>query len=455
MTTADRRNHEANRRCHDTSTAKRTWIEARRTKVLKPNRKFDHNVVGLLDIGTSKVCCLIIVREPADGGDPTESTTRVLGIGHQRSRGVKAGVIVDLDEAEQAVRAAVGQAERMAGLRLDEVYVGVACGRLRSGHFVAHADLVKGVVEESDIRRLLVAGRAYAERDARTLLHCDRIAYRLDGVPGVRDPRGMAGRRLSADVHAVTADEAPLRNLLLLVERCYLTVAGIVPSPLASALAVTSEEERHLGVTCLDVGGGMTTLAVFADRHFLFADTVPVGGNHLTYDVARALRTPLAEAERIKTLYGTLVTASSDEHKAVSYPPAGEVEPASYQTTKAHLRNLLQERVENLLALVRERLEGSHAPAHAGERFVVTGGASQLVGFGEFAANVLGRPARVGRPQPLGGMPANLYGPAFSGVMGLVGAVQSHADYFVPSRDREAIASGYLARMGQWLRRGF
>jgi cell division protein FtsA len=422
--------------------------------VLSPNRRFDHNVVGLLDIGTSKVCCLIIVREPAVGGSPTETAARVLGIGHQRARGVKAGVIVDLDEAEQAVRAAVGQAERMAGLRLDEVYLAAACGRLRSGHFVAHADVVSGLVEEADIRRLSVAARAYAERDARTLLHFDRTAYRLDGVSGVRDPRGMAGRRLSVDVHAVTADEAPLRNLLLLVERCYLTVAGIVPSPLASALAVTSEEERKLGVTCLDVGGGMTTVAVFADRHFLFADAIPVGGTHLTFDLARGLGTPLAEAERIKTLYGTLVPARSDDHEAVSYAPAGNGEPHSCRTTKAFLRNLLKQRVESLLGLVRERLDGSHAPAHAGERVVVTGGGSQLVGFGEFAASVLGRPARVGRPQPLGGMPANHCGPAFAVVTGLVSAVQSQADHMFAFHGREAVASGYLARMGQWLRRG-
>jgi cell division protein FtsA len=424
--------------------------------VLKRDGKIERNVVGLLDIGTSKVCCLIIAREPAAGGGPTEATAaHVAGIGHQRSRGVKAGVIVDLDEAEQAVRAAVGQAERMAGVRLDEVYLGVACGRLRSGHFVAHADLVNGHVEEADIRRLMVAGRAYAEREGRALAHFSRIAYRLDGVPGVRDPRGMAGRRLSTEMHAVTADEAPLRNLLLLVERCYLTVAGIVPAPLASALSATSEEERQLGVTCLDIGGGMTTIAIFADRHFLFAETVPVGGNHLTFDIARALRTPLAEAERIKTLYGTLIAARSDDHEAVSYPIAGEEEPASSQTTKAHLRNLLQERVDSLLTLVSERLERSNVPAHARERVVLTGGTSQLVGFGEFAANVLGRPARVARPQPLGGISAGVCGPAFSNVMGLVYAVQSRGDSVFTFHEREAFASGYLARMGQWLRRGF
>jgi cell division protein FtsA len=424
--------------------------------VVKRYAKIDREVVGLLDIGTSKVCCLIIVRG-SDAGSATTATgaTRMAGIGHQRSRGVKAGVIVDLNEAEQAVRAAVGQAERMAGVRLDDVYVGVACGRLQSAHFVAHADLASGLAEETDIRRLMVGGRAYAEREGRALVHLNRIAYRLDGGPGVRDPRGMAGRRLSADLHAVTADEAPLRNLLVLLERCHLTVTGIVPSPLASALAASSEEERRLGVMCLDIGGGMTTIAGFADGHFLFAETVPVGGNHLTFDLARALRTPLAEAERIKTLYGTLVTARSDEHEAVSYPLAGEDEPALSQTTKAHLRNLLQQRVENLFALVRERLERSTVGAYASERVVLTGGTSQLVGIAEFAANVLGRPTRVARPQPLGGMPGNASSPAFSTAIGLVSAVQGQADCVASYYKREARASGYLARMGRWLRDSF
>src|SRR5690606_34757070 len=261
----------------------------------------------------------------------------VVGFGHQRSRGVKAGVVVDLDEAEQAVRAAVAQAERMAGVRLEEVIVGAACGRMRSTHFVAHADIASGYVRESDIKRLKAAGRAYAERDGRLLIYLDRLGWRIDGAAGIRDPKGMAGQRLSADLHAITADDAPLRNLVLLIERCYLSFSRAIPSPLASALAVTSEEERRLGITCLDIGGGMTTISVFSDGRFLFADTVPVGGNHMTFDIARELRTPLAEAERIKALYGTLVAAGSDEHEVITYSLAGEEEPALHHTTKARL----------------------------------------------------------------------------------------------------------------------
>lgn len=414
------------------------------------------DVLGLIDIGTSKICCLVLVpdRNHRTGGGAAPGY-RVAGIGHQRSRGVKAGVVVDLDDAEQAVRAAVAQAERMAGLRLEEVIVGAACGRMRSSHFVAHADISSGYVRDADIKRLRAAGRAYAERDGRLLLYLDRLGWRIDGVSGIHDPKGMAGQRLSADLHAITADDAPLRNLVLLIERCYLTLARAIPSPLASALAVTSEEERRLGITCLDIGGGMTSISVFADGRFIFADSVPVGGNHMTFDIARELRTPLAEAERIKALYGSLVAARSDEHEVITYPLAGEEEPALHHTTKARLREILQPRMEGLLGLVRERLQRSNVMSYAGERVVLTGGTSQLIGIGEFAANTLGRPVRLARPQPINGMAASSCSPAFAAVIGLAAAANMSRSCWSSFPEFPGTQESYLGRMGQWLRQSF
>src|SRR5690606_25620359 len=237
---------------------------------------------------------------------------------------------------------------------------------------------------------------------------------------------------------------------------CYLSFSRAIPSPLASALAVTSEEERRLGITCLDIGGGMTTISVFSDGRFLFADTVPVGGNHMTFDIARELRTPLAEAERIKALYGTLVAAGSDEHEVITYSLAGEEEPALHHTTKARLRSILQPRMEGLLALVRERLQRSKVTSYAGERVVLTGGTSQLIGIGEFSANVLGRSVRIARPQPIAGMPMNACTPAFATVVGLTAAaevMQAGWTWF-PEYPNDA-QSGYFGRMGQWLRQSF
>ncbi|MEQ1712598.1 MAG: cell division protein FtsA, partial [Hyphomicrobium sp.] len=364
--------------------------------------------IGVLDIGTSKIVCLIASVDPRgpEHGDIPRAT--VLGVGHQRSRGVKAGVITDLDDAEEAVRTAVGQAERMAGVTLDAVYVAVSCGRLKSRIFSANADVEAGVVADGDISRAMAGGRAYAERDGRTLVHLNRLGFRLDRTAPVRDPRGMAARQLSADLHAVTADDAPVRNLVMAVERCHLGVAGLIAAPYASALAASTVDERRLGVTVIDLGGGTATMASFADGQLIHADAVPVGGNHLTYDIARALQAPLAEAERIKALYGTLVVASSDEHEAFSYPLAGEEEGATNRATRAQLRAVIQPRVAGTMALIAERLARADMASVATGRVVLTGGSSQLVGLGDFAAAALGRPVRAAGVSQIAGLPAGV-----------------------------------------------
>nr|HPG89297.1 cell division protein FtsA [Hyphomicrobium sp.] len=273
------------------------------------------NIFGVLDIGTSKIAAAVVAADYSDArARASDIPLRVVGFGLQKSKGVKAGVLTDLDDAEMAVRAAISQAEKTAGVTLDRVSVSVSAGRLKSTHFAANADITTGVVGDDDIQRMMDGGRAFAERDGRLLIHMNRLGFRVDGAEGVLDPKGLAARHLSAHLHAVTADEAPLRNLLLLIERCYLGCEGLIAAPYASALAATTEEERALGVTTIDLGAGTTSIGLFADGRFAGAEIVPVGSQHVTFDIAKALQTPLVEAERIKTLYGTMLTAQSDEH---------------------------------------------------------------------------------------------------------------------------------------------
>lgn len=411
-------------------------------------------IVGLLDIGTSKVVCVIAALEPpAQPGQPRR--VRVLGLGHLRSRGLKAGVITDLGEAEATVRAAIAQAERMAHLTLEEVFVSVSCGRLHSANFAASVDVTGGVIRSDDIDRLMAGAHAYAEREGRMLIHLNRIGFRIDGTPGANDPRGMAANRLSADVHTVAADEAPVRNLMVVVERCYLSVRALIATPYASALAATTEEERRLGVVCIDIGGGTATAAAFVDGHFVHAATVPVGGHHITLDIAQALQAPLAEAERIKTLYGSTIVAQSDEYETFPYALAGAEEGARGEATKAQLAQIIRPRVAGILSLVRERLDKAGLSAFSNGRVVLTGGASSLVGLGEFAANTLGCPARVSRPQPFEGLPQSVCSPAFSTVAGLLAIAASGGGEAPMVRGRETPAGGYLGRVGEWLRTGF
>lgn len=413
--------------------------------------------IGVLDIGSSKVAALIAAPAPVAPGAPSPpGALKVLGIGYGRSKGLKAGVITDLDAAEEAVRAAVSQAERIAGITLEDVFVSVSCGRLRSSHFSASAAVESGVVGARDLDRVLAAAHGYAGRDGRVPVQLVRLGWKLDGAAGIRDPRGMAGRTLAAEIHAVTADDAPLKNLSLLIERCHLRVAGLVPAGLASALSATTPEERRLGVTCIDLGAGVATIAMFHDGRFLFTDTLPVGGNHLAYDLSRQLETPLAQAERIKVLYGTLTEAASDEQETVTYPLAAEGDPQLYQTSKAAIRRILRPRMDVILGLVRERVEASGLAHLCGTRIVLTGGAGGLVGLAEAAADRLGAPVRIARPAPIGGVPSSVCSPQFSCALGLVAAAGQGGDLGLAyGRERSVLGPSMLGRVGQWLREGF
>jgi cell division protein FtsA len=409
--------------------------------------------IGVLDIGSSKVVCLIANARPTAAG--AVPIVEFGGIGHQQSAGIKAGVIIDLDAAEYAVRAAVAQAERMAGVTLDEVQIGVSCGRLKSSHFTAEAKIERGLVQAGDLARLSDGARSYVEKDGRVLVHLNRLAYALDGAAGIRDPIGMAGRSLSANLHAVSADDAPLRNLLLLAERCYLTPSGLVPTSLASALAATTEDERRLGVTVVDIGAGVTTIAVFADGQYLFTDTLAQGSGHMTYEIAKFLAAPLAEAERIKAVYGTMVVAASDERDVFSHSLAGEPDGVRQVSNKARLRSILRPRVQSLLLHVRERLDRANMSAYGGGRMVLTGGGAQVIGLANFAAEVLARPVRIGRPSLLAGSPSSLNGPAFATAIGLLAAANDPGAAVLAGSRQADLASGYLGRMGQWLRESF
>ncbi|MGE3229898.1 MAG: cell division protein FtsA [Hyphomicrobium sp.] len=410
-------------------------------------RSSARHVTGVLDIGTSKVACIIAAMEPAG--------LRVLGVGHQRAEGMKGGVVIDLDRAEQAARDAVAGAERQAGVELNAVHVAVACGRLKSLSFRARADIANGLVSDADIDRVLSAGEAYVGRQpGRALVHMNEVAMRLDGMAGSRDPRGMAARELALDLHAVTADEAPVRNLSMVVGRCYLDIASHVPAPLASALAVASEDERRLGVTVVDIGAGTTGIAMFADDRFLYASSAPMGGAQMTFDIARALHTPLAEAERIKALYGTVVSAPSDEHDVFSYPSADD-EGIVDQMTKAELAEVIRPRVTAIGHHIRQRLEECEMTAYAGRSVVLTGGVSQLTGLAEFFAAELGRPVRVAGPQAIEGLPPALSSSAFSTAVGLLVAKAQGGASRRMHRSRDAEKGSYLTRVGTWLREGF
>ncbi|WP_208996658.1 MULTISPECIES: cell division protein FtsA [unclassified Stappia] len=418
-------------------------------------------VVSVLDIGSTKVCCLIAKLSPRNDDCVLPGRTHsieVLGYGYQRSRGLKSGVVVDMDAAEQAIRLAVDAAERMAGLTVESLITNVTCGRLNSEIITASVGLASDSVTEADIQRVLSAGSAHTVADGRAVMHALPIAYTLDGNRGMRDPRGMIGRRLGVDMQVVTAEVAPVRNLELCINRGHLTVETMVATPYASGLSTLVEDEAELGVACVDMGGGTTTLSVFVEGQMVHTDAIAVGGHHVTMDIARALSTRLADAERIKTLQGSALPSQADERDLISIPPVDADSDLPHQIPRSMLTRVIVPRVEEIMELVRDRLTASGFAGRVGKRIVLTGGASQLTGLSEVARRVLGRQVRLGRPLGVAGLPEAAKGPAFAAAVGLLIYPQvAQVEQFEPrgANARWTFGSSALARVGNWIRDSF
>jgi cell division protein FtsA len=407
-------------------------------------------VIAALDIGSSKISCLIGKIE--DSGRPT-----VIGIGHQLSRGVKNGTIVDMDEAEMAILTAVHAAEKMSAETIEEVVVNLSGGYPASQTVGVEVAIAGHEVGDADLRRVLEHGRAIDVGPDRQVVHSIPVGYTIDGNRGIRDPRGMYGDRLGVTMHIVTAAAGAARNIATCVNRCHLEVSALVVSPYASGLATLVEDEKDLGVTVIDMGGGTTGIAVFFDGQVVFTDTIAIGGNHVTSDIARGLSTPLVHAERMKTLYGSALTSPSDERELINVPQIGEDGSGTpNQVAKSILVGIIQPRLEETFELVRARLEASGFDKIAGRRVVLTGGAAQLTGARELAQLVLDKQVRMGRPIRIAGLAESTAGPAFSTAAGLIAyAMRREAELRPQLRPERAHAQGLFLRVGGWLRENF
>jgi cell division protein FtsA len=432
------------------------------TPKMKPVSPRRAAVVAGLDIGTSKIVCIIARLEPQAPQDALRRRSHgvhILGFAHTAASGMKSGSVVDLVEAEDMVRQAIDIAESMAGVQLESVVVSLSGGRLGSERFVADIELAGGAVTNAEIARVLAAAGRHSVRDARAVLHSLPIGYALDAATGIREPRGMLGHRFGVDMHMVTADVATVRNLMLTVERSHLTVEAMVASPYMAGLAVLADDESDLGAACIDLGAGTTTLAVFSGGRFVHADGFALGGHHITMDLARGLNARIADVERIKAIYGSVLTGGSDERDMITVPPVGddEREPPHF-VARAALVRIIKPRVEEILEMARDRLAASPFAAEPRARIVLTGGASQLAGIADLAARILRRPVRIGRPLGLAGLPEAAKGPAFAVAAGLLVYPQAaHLEHFEPRRTRQLMTGtgGYMARVGRWLRESF
>jgi cell division protein FtsA len=410
-----------------------------------------NGLIAALDVGTTKVCCFI--AKITDDGSP-----RMVGIGHQVARGMRNGAVVDMEDLETSIRAAVEAAEEMANDQVRAVAVNISGGHPGSANVKVEVAMNGHTVSEADIRRMLEHGRAHHESPDRELIHAIPVDYTIDGNEGIKDPRGMFGDRLGVAIHVISAGIGPVRNLSTVVNRCHLDIEARVVSPYASGLACLVEDEKELGVTCIDMGGGTTSIAVFLGGQLVHTDVIAVGGAHVTSDIARGLSTPVVHAERLKTLYGSVIPSASDDREILKVPLVGEDEDgASNQVPRSLLIQIIQPRLEETFELVRSHLEQGGFDKLAGRRVVLTGGASQMQGARDLAGMVLDKQVRLGKPLGLHGLPEATGGPAFSTCAGLIRYALAHAP--APSRGKKDGAHGERSsgwgRVGSWLKRNF
>ncbi|MDF1777641.1 MAG: cell division protein FtsA [Rhizobiaceae bacterium] len=427
---------------------------------LPPKRS---NVVTVLDIGSTKVVCLIgrlVPREETRLLPGRTHDVQIIGVGHHKSHGVKAGVIADLEAVENCVRMAVHTAEKRANLTVESLIVNVSAGRIKSDLYSAAINLGGHEVESSDLRKVLAAAAGQIVTSDRAVLHSLPTGYSLDGERSIRDPLGMYGDHLGVDMHVLTAEQAPLRNLELCINRAHLTVEAMVATPYASGLAALVDDEAEIGCACIDMGGGTTTISVFAEGRMVHADAIALGGHHVTMDLARGLSTRLEDAERLKVVHGSALPMTGNDHDTISVPPIGDSEQdLPMQMPKALVGRIVRARIEETLEMIRDRLQSSGYAPLVGRRIVLTGGASQLTGITDSARRILARNVRIGRPLGIAGLPAAAKGPAFSTAVGLmiypqIASLESRSGERA-ARYRVADGGGRFSRVGQWLKESF
>jgi len=422
------------------------------TRSSKRFKKSRSGSIAVLDIGTSKIACFIAHVDA--GGD-----IKVVGMGHQLSKGIRSGVITYIVEAETSIIAAVHAAEQMAGETIDEVIVSLSGGHITSRNAMVEIALIDEEVTERDMLDVIDQGRQSLAVPDTDIVHCFPINYYLDGARGIQDPRQMYGKKLGADLHVITASSSVIRNLAHCLAHCHLNVVEFVVASHASALACLEPDEMQLGVTLIDMGGGTSGVSIFAGGRNIYADAVAIGGMHVTNDIAMGLSTSLAHAERLKTLHGSTVISPSDDHVMIDAPQLGEDSQGEESNVlpRSMLVGIIRPRMEEIFEMIRSRIELSGVEKSAGRRVVLTGGASQLIGVRELASSILGKQVRMSRPHPVAGLAEAVSGPAFSATIGML-------EYATKRPLEEQLLEAYAGKKGmgggvhkivQWFRENF
>lgn len=369
------------------------------------------NILVGLDIGTTKICA--VVGEVSD-----EGRINILGIGTSPSRGLKKGVVINIESTVDSIKKAVEEAELMAGVEINAVYAGIAGGHIKSFNSRGVIAVRDGEVSQGDIERVVDAARAVAIPMDRKILHVIPQEFIIDGQDGIKEPLGMSGVRLEAEVHIITGAVTSVQNIVKSVNRAGLEVLDITLQPLASSEAVLTSEEKELGVALVDIGGGTTDIATFMEGSLCHTAVLGIGGNHLSNDIAVGLRTPAAEAEKIKIKYGCALSSLVKEEETIEVPSVGGRSPRVL--SRQILANIIQPRAEEIFSLVEKEISKIGFEEMVASGVVITGGTSITEGMPEIAEQVLNLPVRRGTPMNVGGLVDIVNSPIYATGVGLL-----------------------------------
>lgn len=414
-------------------------------------KKNEKELIVGLDIGTSKV--VAIVAAPTIDADPNDNALEIIGIGSHPSRGMKKGVVVNIESTVQSIQRAVEEAELMAGCQIHSVYAGIAGSHIRSLNSHGMVAIRDKEVAQSDVDRVLDAAKAVHFPGDQQLLHMMPQEYIIDNQEGIREPIGMSGVRLEVKVHLITGAVSAAQNITKCIERCGLSVDGIILEQMASSYSVLEQDEKNLGVCLVDIGGGTTDIAVFIDGAIRHTAVIPIAGDQVTNDIAVALRTPTQYADEIKIKYACALTQLAREDETIEVPSVGDRPPR--KLARQTLAEVVEPRYEELLMLIQAELRRSGFESMLAAGVVLTGGSSKMEGVIELAEEVFHLPVRLGLPQHVGGLVDVVKTPIHATGVGLL-LFGNNADENGQSVTR--VGSGFKAmmdRMKSWFQGNF
>ncbi len=406
----------------------------------------DKRMIVGLDIGTSKVVAVV-------GEVDVEGVIEVVGIGSHPSRGMKKGVVVDIESTVNAIQRAVEEAELMAGCQIHSVYVGIAGSHIRSMNSHGIVAIKEGEVVQADVERVLDAAQAVAIPADQKVLHVLPQEYLIDNQGGIKEPLGMSGVRLEAKVHLVTCAVNAAQNIEKCIQRCGLEVDGIILEQLASSFSVITADERDLGVCIVDIGGGTSDIAIFTDGAIRHTGVIPIAGDQVTNDIAMALRTPTQHAEEIKIRYACALTQLAGADETIKVPSVGDRPPRDL--SRQSLAEVVEPRYDELFTLIQAEIRRSGYEELIPAGVVLTGGTSKMEGAMELAEEIFHMPVRVGAPQYAQGLSDIIRNPIYATAVGLLifGARDEQADAHF--KEGRLSAAGLLDSVKEWFSRHF